>query len=275
MLNAGLLRTEFTDTSKRNFLSFSPLITSERKLHLIHIMPRQLLLLFICCFLFAGSFAQVKKGETYEFKEVYDTTYGINVYENLNMGTGGDSTRNDAKGYAAQGWIEDYYPDGKLLHKGYYIDGQLKAYKNYFENGQLEREFKMTDLTKSAMNIFYQDGKPRSIIAYVDKSPIKEEDYYASGQLEYVEEYDKKGEYYIQRKSYNANGKPSSLLELTDPKRKVYSSKEYYDNGNLKEEGSMVYSEGAGDYLKNGKWKFYNEDGSLKEERNFVKGEEG
>src|ERR1051326_3188603 len=209
-------------------------------------MTRKILFVFFS-FLFIAlsgikAFAQVKKGETLEFKQVYDEQYGINVYDALCIGTGGDSTRNDGKGYAAQGWIEDFYPDGKTLHKGYYIDGQLKAYKNFFPNGQLEREFKMTDLSKSAMNVFYDNGKPRSVIAYSGSNTLKEEDYYPSGQLSYVEEYDKKCEYYLQRKFYNESGKPTSLLEITDQKHKVYSSKEYYDNGNIKEEGEMVFN---------------------------------
>lgn len=230
------------------------------------------LLFFLIHFL---SFAQVKKGEILEFADIYDSAYGINVYDGLNMGIGGDSVRNDVKGYAVQGWLEDSYPDGKTLHKGYYIDGQLKAYKNYFPNGQLEREFKMTDLSKSNMIVYYQDGKIRSNIIYAGSNVVKEEDYYASGQLEYIEEYDKRGEYYLQRKFYSPNGKPTSTLEITDSKRRVYASKEYYDNGNLKEEGQMIYNEGVGDYQKNGKWKFYDETGKLKEEKSFAKGEEG
>ncbi|MEK6615494.1 MAG: hypothetical protein AABZ32_05200 [Bacteroidota bacterium] len=232
-------------------------------------------LLIICHLFFIVCYAQVKQGDTYEFKDVYDSVYGITIYEPFNMGTGGDSTRNDAKGYAAQGWFEDYYPTAQTLHKGYYIDGQLKAYKNYFSNGQLEREFKMTDLNKSAMNIFYQDGKPRSIIVYSESNVIKETDYYPGGQVEYVEEYDKKGKYYTQRKFYNPNGNPTSLLEITDQKKKIYSNKEYYDNGTIKEEGTMIYNEGLGDYQKNGKWKFYDESGKLKEEKNFSNGDEG
>ena len=232
-------------------------------------------LFFVFNLLFLISFSQVKRGETEEFEDIYDSAYGINIYDALNMGIGGDSVRNDGKGYAAQGWMEDFYPNGQTLHKGFYIDGQQKAYKNYFPNGQLEREFRMTDLSKSAMNVFYQDGKQRSIIVYSGSNVIKEEDYYASGQLEYVEEYDKRGEYYLQRKFYSPNGKPTSLLELSDPKRKIYSSKEYYDNGNLKEEGPMIYNAGLGDYQKNGKWKFYDESGGLKEEKSFAKGDEG
>ena len=219
--------------------------------------------------------AQVKKGDVIEFVSVYDSTYGVNVYDALCIGTGGDSTRNDGKGYAAQGWIEDFYSDGKTAHKGYYIDGQLKAYKNYFPNGQIEREFRMTDLTKSNMIVYYEDGKLHSNIFYNGTNAVKEEDYFASGQLEYIEEYDKKCEYYLQRKFYSPNGKPTSLLEITDQKKKIYSSKEYYDNGNLKEEGQTIFNEGLGDYQKNGKWKFYKEDGSVKEEKTFTKGEEG
>lgn len=222
----------------------------------------------------AVAFAQVKKGETLEFTDVYDSAYGITAYENLNMGTGGDSTRNDAKGYAAQGWVEDFYPDGKTLHKGYYIDGQLKAYKNYFPNGQLEREYKMTDLNKSSMAVYYEDGKMRSNILYSGGNILKEEDYYPSGQLEYMEEYDKKGEYYVMRKFFAPNGKPTSTLELTDAKKKLYISKEYYENGNVKEEGQMIYNAGIGDYQKNGKWKYYDENGKLKEEKTFARGEE-
>lgn len=228
---------------------------------------------FVCLFLAAPSlYAQVKKGNTHEFKAVYDSTYGINVYEALNMGTGGDSTRNDNKGYALQGWLEDFYPDGKVLHKGYYIDGQIKAYKNFFPNGQVEREYKMVDLQKSGMNIFYEDGKPKSIITYVESNAIKEEDYFRNGQLEYIEEYDKRGTYYKQRKFYSMDGKPTSILELIDAKKMIYSSKEYYDNGNIKEEGQVVYNEAMGDYQKNGKWKFYNETGGLKEEKTFSRG---
>jgi len=221
------------------------------------------------------SHAQVKKGDTREFKAVYDSTYGINIYEPLNMNTGGDSTRNDIKGYALQGWMEDFYPDGKVLHKGYYIDGQLKAYKNYYPNGQLEREFKMMDLSKCGLSVYYDDGKTKSLITYLEKNAIKEEDYFRSGQLEYIEEYDKKCVYYLQRKFFNQNGKPTSILELIDTRKLIYDSKEYFDAGNVKEEGQVIFNESMGDYQKNGKWKFYLENGTIKEEKIFTKGEEG
>jgi len=231
------------------------------------------ILFYLFCFV-SVSFSQVRHGDTLEFSEVNDSAYGINIYEPLNMVLEGDSVRNDVKGYALQGWMEDYYPNKQVLHKGYYIDGQLKAYKNYYPNGQLEREFRMTDLSKSTMSIYYQDGKLKVNAVYSGSAVVKEEDYYASGQLEFIEEYDKRGDYYLQRKFYNPNGKPTSLLEITDQKKKFYSSKEYYDNGNIREEGQVLYNESIGDYQKNGKWKFYDESGKLKEEKTFSKGEE-
>ena len=241
-------------------------------------MTRKIIPYLFLLFIFLSSFsicsAQIKHGEMLELNDVYDSAYGINVYDKLNRNIGGDSVRNDGKGYAQQGWIEDYYPNKQVLHKGYYIDGQLKAYKNFFPNGQLEREFKMTDLNKSSMTVFYPDGKLRSSISYSGSDVLKEEDYYSSGQLSYIEENNKKGGYYIQRKFYAANGKPTSLLEITNEKKKIYSSKEYYDNGNIKEEGDLIYNDGISDYQKNGKWKFYDESGKLKEEKSFTKGEE-
>ena len=175
---------------------------------------------FYFLFLLFFAQAQVKHGDTLEFKEVYDDAYGINIYEALNMNIGGDSVRCDGKGYALQGWVEDYYPDKQVLHKGYYIDGQLKAYKNFFQNGQLEREFKMTDLNKSAMIIYYQDGKLRSNIVYADGNALKEEDYYPTGQLEYIEENNKKAGCYIQRKFYAQNGETNFFAGNYRPKKK-------------------------------------------------------
>ncbi len=82
---------------------------------------------------------------TYDPKKVIDEKYGIVMYEKLNMMLGKDSIRNGATGYAANGFIEDYYTSGQLLHKGFYVDGQLKIYKNYYPNGKEEQVFRSMD----------------------------------------------------------------------------------------------------------------------------------
>ena len=105
---------------------------------------------------------------------------------------GGDTVRNDQDGYAANGYLEDFYTTGQLLHKGFYVDGQLKVYKNYYPNGKVERNFRMVDLKKSKMDIFYKDGTPKSKIVYVGSEALKWEDYYPNGTLEFIEVYDKR-----------------------------------------------------------------------------------
>ena len=51
-------------------------------------------------------FAQSK---SYAPEDVINEKFGIQMYEPLNMMLGGDTVRNDANGYAANGFIEDFY----------------------------------------------------------------------------------------------------------------------------------------------------------------------
>ncbi len=218
-----------------------------------------------------------KTPKTYLESEVLDPDYGIKKYDRLNFIIGGDSVRNGPKGYALQNWFEDYYSNGKLLHRGYYVDGQLKVYRNYYDNGQLERDFKVTDLKRAAMKIYYKDGKLKADIEYYGNNVLKEEDFYPGGQLKYQEEHTRNMENLIHMNSFAENGKPQSLFELTGIKKKVYYyyKKEYNENGNIKEEGPMKYSLDQIDYVKEGLWKFYDDNGTYKNSDNFVNGQGG
>jgi antitoxin component YwqK of YwqJK toxin-antitoxin module len=115
--------------------------------------------------------SQLPKAKRYDPKEVIDEEYGINLYEKLNIRLSSDSVRN-CKGYACSGWVEDYYTNGAVLHKGYYIDGQLKIYKNFYPNGNVEREYKIIDDYKSNMKKYYENGTLKSDIKYTDKESI-------------------------------------------------------------------------------------------------------
>ena len=223
--------------------------------------------------IFAQFKGQVSEPKKYNPAKVVDPDYGITMYEKLNFQTGGDSVRNDRKGYACQGWVEDYYEGGQLLHKGYYEDGHLRIYKNFYPNGNVERSFKITDMKRCNMQVFYDDNKPKSDINYYQSSPQVWTDYYHNGQIEYTEENTKSMEYLIFRKSYREDGKPQELFELTNPKKKVYSKKEYYENGNIKAEGDMIYNPSVSDYQKDGTWTVYDEKGNPSKEK-WVKGEE-
>ena len=234
-----------------------------------------LLLAFTGCaqLLFSQGFKKEVPLTKYSAAKVVDPVYGITMYEKLNAKTGGDSVRHDRKGYACQEWVTDVYESGKILHKGYYEEGQLKIYKNYYENGTVERSFKQIDFKRCNMQIFYPDGKLKSEITYYDGAPQIWTDYYPNGQIEFYEENTKDMENLVSRKSYAENGKPQELFELTDEKKKRYSKKEYYENGKIKAEGPMKYSPSMLDYQKDGVWTVYDENGKATKEK-WVKGEE-
>lgn len=235
-----------------------------------------LLILFACIaqFSYAQMFGNIEEVTKYKASDVVDSVYGIRMYDALNMQIGGDSIRNNKKGYACQGWVSDFYESGKLLHKGYYEDGQLKIYKNYFETGTLERNFKQTDLNKGLMQLYYPDGKLKSEITYLNGGVLTATDYYHNGQIEYIIENVKTLEYLVLRKSFSEDGKPQEIFELVNAKKNIYSQKEYYENGNLKAEGPLKFHPYKNDYIKDGIWKIYNESGSLLKEEKWVYGEQ-
>jgi antitoxin component YwqK of YwqJK toxin-antitoxin module len=219
-------------------------------------------------FSFAG---QIPPPVKYKPSQVIDPEKGIAIYDRLNIAIG-DSTRHNAKGYAASDWIEDYYESGQLLHKGFYIDGKLKVYKNYWEDGKLERNFHYLDFSKSEMQVYFNNGQIRSDIIYNEGAPMKTLEYYPDGKPDFQEEYDKKQEYLLYRRSYFDNGNPTSLLEIKDAKKKTYTDTEYFDSGKVKEEGKMILVPGTEDYKKDGTWKVYDETGKLTAEEEYASG---
>jgi antitoxin component YwqK of YwqJK toxin-antitoxin module len=216
---------------------------------------------------------QVPQLKRYTPQEVVDADYGIIIYNKLVNIIGGDSIRYTKDGYNVQGWQEDFYVSGKTLHKGFYVDGFIKIFKNYYENGQIERSFVSTDPRRSKMDIYYEDGKVRSNIAYFDGNPQNQYDFFRNGSPEYIEENDKNIEFLFKRNSFFENGSPESIFELVDKKTKKYIKKEFYENGRVKEEGSMIFRKDLGDYQKDGVWNYYDDKGKLLKTENYYKGE--
>jgi len=209
---------------------------------------------------------------TYDADAVIDKKYGITLYEPLNMMLGKDTVRNDNDGYAANGYEEDYYTTGQLMHKGFYVDGQLKLYKNYYPNGNVERNFRLIDLKKSKMTTYYEDGTMRSNIVYIGNEAQKWEDYYPNGTLEFIEEYNKTFEYYVFKANYYENGTPENTMELTNKKKLLYTQIYYHENGKVKEQGEIKYSMEVFDYQRIGSWKQYDKNGSAIKEVKYSNG---
>src|SRR5688572_33483093 len=94
-------------------------------------------------------------------RSIIDSVYGIQHYEALNIMLSGDSIRMCGT-YACQNQVKDFYVTGELLHAGFYTDGQLKSYKNYFPNGNVERDFRAIDLYRSQVKIYFEGGQLKS-----------------------------------------------------------------------------------------------------------------
>lgn len=215
---------------------------------------------------------QLPEKTKYEAEKVIDSTYGIVMYEPLNLMLNGDSTRLCGN-YACQSWVEDIYVTGELLHKGFYIDGQLKTYKNYYPNGNLERDFKALDNYRSSVKLYYPNGNLKSDIKYNEGYPEFWVDYNEGGTVIYQEEMDKTATYYLYKKFFYDNGAPQRIMELSNKKSKEYTYFEYYPDGKIKIEGHKVYSDTFFDYVNHGKWKYYDESGNVTKTEEYNKGE--
>lgn len=222
-----------------------------------------------CQIVLAQRFAdQVPQIRRYVQKDIVDSVDGIKMYNKLIEAIGGDSVTYNKAGYNLQGWNEDYYMSGKLLHRGYYIDGKAIVFKNFFENGQCERSVVNPDPLHCNIDIYYEDGKQRRQISYYNGQPQKRYDFFSNGLPKYAEENEKDMKYLTLKKSWYSNGQMEHVIELTDPKVKKYISKSYYSNGQLKEEGTLLLS-ADGTYVKDGTWFIYDISGKNKKTEKY------
>jgi hypothetical protein len=185
-------------------------------------------------------------------------------YTKLLVVLGGDSIALYANGSLTQGWQEHFYRSGKILHRGFYVDGKLIRFKNYFENGNAALTFENSDPLRCLLNIYFDDGSLFKQISYYQSRPQKVYEYYENGQPKLSEESDKDLKYIILKKTWFDNGVLSSSLELNDLKHKKYTEKIYHVNGNIKEEGQIVLLPGTKEYVKNGNWFVYDYNGKNK-----------
>ncbi|MFB6258350.1 MAG: toxin-antitoxin system YwqK family antitoxin [Flavobacteriales bacterium] len=215
---------------------------------------------------------QVPEKKKYEPKKVIDSVYGIEMYKPLNFRLGGDSVRKCGD-YACRSWVEDKYKNGQVMHKGYYVDGQLKIYKNFYPDGTKEREFKILSKLKSKMIKYYPDGKVKSKVTYLGESPVEWTDLYKNGQVKYHEKYDDGRNYHIERASYQKDGTPKEKFKMVDKKKKLFVKKTFYPSGDLKLKGRLKYNDEMLELQKHGKWEHYDKEGNVKRTVTYDKGE--
>jgi antitoxin component YwqK of YwqJK toxin-antitoxin module len=200
-----------------------------------------------------------------------DPSSDLNAYEAFNAALGGDSVRM-CGGFPCIGRVEDQYPNGTLKHRGSYADGRLVVYRNFHPNGQVEREFKAIDATRSVQRSWHANGTIRSEVHYADGAVYRYEDHYLNGQLRYAEERGRKDPYFIRMDLYAADGKPISLLALVDKRKLIFEQKEFFPGGALKASGRSQYDTQRMDSRRIGTWSFYDPSGRLVREEEYVDG---
>jgi antitoxin component YwqK of YwqJK toxin-antitoxin module len=222
------------------------------------------------------SLSKTLGSETHSFAQVFDSVYGIQFYGKYNPAEDGYKVRKFSDGTMCNNMIDDYYPDGKIVHKGFYTAGVLTEYINFYPDGKVERVFKPVTERKTELKKFYQNEVLKSDVVYYDGNSTLWQDYYDNGQLSYIEEYDKKHQQVLRRCSYFRDGKPESIFMPVDSKSKDgiirYSLKEYFPNGQLKEESTSIYSPDSYDFLKDGDAKQYDDKGNVVAEYIYVGG---
>lgn len=209
------------------------------------------------------SFAQGMPGtqKRYAEKDIVDSAQGIHLYARLMEALGGDSVTHNSAGNSLQGWHDEFYTSGQLMHRGFYVNGKVITFKNFYENGRCERSVENPDPLHCNVTIFFNDGQPRRQVQYYNGKAQKLYEFYESGLPKYAEENEKEMKYLTLKKSWYINGNLESSLELTDRKTKRYTQKSYYLNGQLKEEGTIELLTGTSDYVKDGNWYSYDSNG--------------
>lgn len=202
---------------------------------------------------------------------VVDSTYGITMYEALVSALGGDSIRKNGV-YACQGWFEDAYNSGQILHKGFYVAGQLQSYKNYYPNGKLERDFSSIDNLAGDAKLYYPSGQLKSSIKYSETRPRLWIDYYENGKVQYEEKMNKSMDYFEYQKYYYESGTPQKVILLTDKKKLEFSYTEYYEDGKVKVEGQRIFMKDSNIYLDHGSWNYYDQSGAKTKSEKFDRG---
>lgn len=204
-------------------------------------------------------------------ENVVDSVYGITMYENLVIALGGDSIRKNGV-YPANGWIEDAYKSGQIIHKGFYQTGQLLSYKNYYPNGQLERDFSSLDAMFGECKIYYSTGQLKSLIKYSEGTPKQWTDYYANGKVQYEEKMNKSMEYYEYQRYFFDSGSMQKITELVDKKKLEFTYTEYYGNGQIKIQGKKIFLKESNSYFDHGDWNYFDESGSKIKTEKFDRG---
>jgi len=192
-------------------------------------------------------------------------------YGHYTKALGGDSVRL-CGAVPCSGQVQDHYPDGSVLHKGYYEYGRLLVFKNFHPDGTVERDFKALDAIKCVQRTWHPNGQLRSEARYADGVAFEYKDYYVDGVLRYAEERHRKEPYFIRMDLFAGDGKPVSTLALVDKGLIEFEQREYHPGGTLRTVGRARYDRTRMDTRRVGTWQHFDAAGTLVREEDHIDG---
>ncbi len=234
------------------------------------------ILLILLLFAFAAPFAlqaqkkkqknQTQKTEEKRYlqAEVLDSIGEISQYNKLIPSLHGDSVRRFPNGEKLQGWKEDYYKSGSLLHKGFYKDGQLELFKNFWESGKMERVMAVIDSNHTNLEVYYESGNQRKQINYYKGEIKRFSEFYPNNLLKLIEEYDENSALLLKKKTWFVNGHIESELVLLDQKSKKYKLNTYHSSGKPAESGIQFPAKNGQGFIRSGTWTIQDSTGKKK-----------
>lgn len=200
-----------------------------------------------------------------------DPSPDLERYGRFNPVAGGDSVR-ICDGLPCTGWVEDRYEAGQLKHRGYYDNGRLVLFRNYYPNGELEREFKRNNGARGTERSWHANGNPRSEAHYADGQVLRYQDHYVNGAVRYVEEHERGGGCYTRMELFDAHGLPISRMLLVDKAHRGLELTEYHPGGAVKSRGRARCDRESQEALRVGTWEYFDAAGNKVREEDYVGG---
>lgn len=235
-------------------------------------MRTQNLIFFAALVFYFPSIAQNHEHENVVWgtqSHVLDSTEGVLIYNKMMKVIKEDYALIKKNGYEVKGWNEEYYDDGQLLHISYYRDSHLVLFKNFFENGQCEHNVSYTDSLNCSIDVYFENGSIKNQISFYSGMPKKLTDYFPNGLPKNNIEYDQDQKCVFAKRTWFLNAQAQSELVMLDKEGKKYSEKTFYPNGQVKEEGELIYDPKNRDYFKTGTWTSFESNGKKKYSEKF------
>lgn len=141
--------------------------------------------------------------------------------------------------------------------------------KTYYSDKTIKEEFKLEQgVINGTFKSFYENGKPKEKIDYREGEQTGErEEFFENGTLKYKVVKDKHNEVLIHKWFYENGIQKKLETKKADSNKNFGESKEWYDNGQLKEQSNFIDNT-----TRTGKWLKFWKDGSKKLEADFKDG---